>query len=83
MNCCQLPGHAIITLFGAVAMNKHLLHLRAYDHAQLEGHDLECLIELIPNMSSLVRFVCQLGLYRSIRLGCVSSEYKYPPFIID
>jgi Leucine Rich repeat len=54
LSFCELPSHSASTLFAAVALNKNILHLRAHDHVQLGGQDLERVLELIAIKSNLV-----------------------------
>jgi hypothetical protein len=53
LSFCQLPGHAMISLFQAVSNSRSLRHLSVYDNVRLQGHDLERLLEIIPTMHYL------------------------------
>jgi Ran GTPase-activating protein (RanGAP) involved in mRNA processing and transport len=50
LNSCRLPGYAVVALLQALVVNKApLLQLFAYDRdVQLQGQDLERLLETIP-----------------------------------
>jgi hypothetical protein len=53
LNLCQLPGHAVISLFQAVANNDMLERLCVYDRDQLEESHLGQLLETIPQIRNI------------------------------
>lgn len=49
---CQMPAHAVISLFMALTINTTLAELDVYDHTRLHGQDLERLLEMIPKLKA-------------------------------